>query len=135
MDHVGAVKRSAIMAAVKSSGSKPEMALRRLLHRAGYRYALHRADLPGKPDLVFAPRRKIIFVHGCFWHRHGCRYTTTPKTRTRFWEEKFAANVARDRRVWRDLRAMGWQCLVVWQCQLKNIDKARRRAEEFLERR
>ena len=135
MDHVGAVERSAIMAAVKSSGSKPEMALRRLLHRAGYRYALHRADLPGKPDLVFAPRRKIIFVHGCFWHRHCCRYTTTPKTQTRFWEEKFAANVARDRRVQRALRAMGWQCLVVWQCQLKNIDKVRRRAEEFLERR
>lgn len=135
MDHVGAVERSAIMAAVKSSGSKPEMALRRILHGAGYRYALHRADLPGKPDLVFAPRRKIVFVHGCFWHRHGCRYTTTPKTRTRFWEEKFAANVVRDRRVRRALRAMGWQCLVVWQCQLKDIDKVRRRAEEFLERR
>ena len=135
MDHVGAVKRSAIMSAVKSSGSKPEMALRRLLHGAGYRYALHRADLPGTPDLVFAPRCKIIFVHGCFWHRHGCRYATTPKTRTRFWKEKFAANVARDRRVRRALLAMGWQCLVVWQCQLKNIDKVRRRAEEFLERR
>lgn len=135
MDHVGADKRSAMMAAVKSSGSKPEMALRRLLHGAGYRYALHRADLPGKPDLVFAPRRKIVFVHGCFWHRHGCRYTTTPKTRTEFWEEKFAANVVRDRRVRRALRAMGWQCLVVWQCELKNIDKVRRRAEEFLERR
>lgn len=135
MDHVGAVKRSAIMAAVKSSDTKPEMALRRLLHGAGYRYALHRADLPGKPDLVFAPRRKVIFVHGCFWHRHGCRYTTTPKTRPRFWVEKFAANVVRDRRVRRALRAMGWQCLVVWQCQLKNIDKVLRRAEKFLERR
>ena len=135
MDVLSPVERSAQMALVRSKDTKPEWTVRRIVHALGFRYRLHSALLPGKPDLVFPRLRKIIFVHGCFWHRHGCRYTTTPKTRTLFWEEKFAANVARDRRVRRALRAMDWQCLVVWQCQLKNIDNVRRRAEKFLERR
>ena len=121
------------MAAVKPMGSGPEMQLRRMLHSAGYRYALHRDDLPGKPDLAFAPRGKAIFVHGCFWHRHGCRYTTSPKTRPDFWEAKFVANRARDRRNVRELAKLGWKCLVVWQCQLKQADRVLARVQRFLE--
>lgn len=133
MDHVDSAKRSEIMAAVRSVGSGPEMQLRRMLHAAGYRYALHRADLPGKPDLVFASRKKTIFVHGCFWHRHGCRFTTTPKTHGEFWESKFAANRARDRRTLRALSTLGWKSLVVWQCQLKRPAKVLMRVQRFLE--
>ena len=134
MDHVGAAKRSAIMAAVKTKGSAPEMQLRSMVHAAGYRYSLHRADLPGTRDLVFASRRKAIFVHGCFWHRHGCRFTTSPKTHTEFWEAKFAANRTRDRRNLRALFKLGWKCLVVWQCQLRHADKVLVRVQRFLER-
>lgn len=133
MDHVSVEKRSAIMAAVKSRGSGPEMQVRRMLHAAGYRYALHRADLPGKPDLVFSSRHKAIFVHGCFWHRHGCRFTTSPKTRAAFWEAKFASNRARDRGNRRALFKLGWKCLIVWQCQLKRPAKVFARVQRFLE--
>ena len=133
MDHVSAEKRSAIMAAVKSRGSGPEMRIRRILHAAGYRYSLHRADLPGTPDLVFSSRHKAIFVHGCFWHRHGCRLTTSPKTRAAFWDAKFAANQVRDRRNRRALSKLGWKSLIVWQCQLMRPAIAFARVQRFLE--
>jgi DNA mismatch endonuclease (patch repair protein) len=132
-DHVDATKRSSIMAAVHSKDTKPEMAIRKIVHAMGYRYRLHSANLPGKPDLVFSSRGKVIFVHGCFWHRHSrCRYATMPKTRTEFWQDKFSANMARDRRNRRELKRMGWKVLIVWQCELKKFEKLTERLNDFL---
>lgn len=121
------------MAAVHSKNTKPEMVVRKLVFGMGYRYRLHSANLPGKPDLVFPGRKKVIFVHGCFWHRHkGCRYATAPKTRVDFWEGKFDANVARDKRTNRELKTIGWSVLTVWQCQLKEPEKLARKLDDFL---
>src|SRR6202051_3411575 len=109
------------MSAVHSKDTKPEMAVRRVVHALGFRYRLHYASLPGRPDLVFPSRGKVIFVHGCFWHRHArCRYATIPKTRTDYWQDKFSANTERDRRNKRELKRLGWEVLIVWQCELKN---------------
>ena len=132
-DHVTRAKRSQMMSLVRSKDTKPEMALRRLVHSLGYRFRLHDARLPGKPDLVFPSRHKVIFVHGCFWHRHArCRYTTSPRTRVRFWQAKFCANIERDARTRRELRKLGWKVLTIWQCQLKNPQKLEERIDEFL---
>ncbi len=132
-DHLDAIQRSRNMASIRSKNTKPEMAVRSIVHRLGYRYRLHAADLPGKPDIVFRVRRKVIFVHGCFWHRHGrCRYASTPKTRSTFWREKFCANVERDRRSQREIKKLGWAILIVWQCELKNPKKLTERLNEFL---
>jgi DNA mismatch endonuclease (patch repair protein) len=121
------------MAAVHSKNTKPEMVVRKLVFGMGYRYRLHSANLPGKPDLVFPGRHKVIFVHGCFWHRHkGCRYASSPKTRVDFWEAKFDANVARDKRTNRELKELGWSVLTVWQCQLKEPEKLARKLDDFL---
>jgi DNA mismatch endonuclease (patch repair protein) len=123
------------MAAVHSRDTAPELVLRRLLHGLGYRYRLHGGDLPGRPDLVFPARHKVIFVHGCFWHRHaGCKYTTTPKTRRRFWIQKFASNTLRDAQNIRELGKWGWQSMIVWQCQLKRPQATLRRVVRFLEK-
>lgn len=133
VDHVDPEKRSSIMSAVHSKDTKPEMKVRKAVFALGYRYRLHRTDLPGKPDLVFPSRRKVIFVHGCFWHRHArCKYATIPKTRTQFWQDKFAANTKRDRRVRRDLKKLGWEVLTVWQCELKRPEKLTERLNDFL---
>ncbi len=127
-------KRSALMARVKWKNSSPEMSVRSVAHRLGYRFRLHRRDLPGSPDLVFARSRKAIFVHGCFWHRHaGCVRTTTPKTRAAYWAQKFADNIKRDRRVGRQLRAAGWDVLVVWECQTFDRDSLATRLVAFFE--
>jgi DNA mismatch endonuclease, patch repair protein len=133
VDHVDPAKRSLIMAAVHSEGTSAEVAVRKIVHSLGFRYRLHVRSLPGRPDLVFPRRRKVIFVHGCFWHRHSnCRYTTSPKTRTEFWEAKFVANVARDGRVKRELKQLGWRVLTVWQCELRKPERLRKRLNEFL---
>lgn len=135
MDHVLPEKRSRNMAAIQSTNTKPELAVRRLVHGMGYRYRLHAKELPGKPDIVFPSRKKIVFVHGCFWHRHqGCRYATSPKTRMNFWNEKFAQNVARDRRNRLALKKAGWTVMIVWQCELKNSEKLARRIDGFLQK-
>ena len=119
-------RRSAVMRAVRGKDTAPELVVRRLAHGLGYRFRLHRKDLPGKPDLVFPSRRKVIFVHGCFWHRHGCpRGRSTPTTRRAFWEAKFAANVAHDRRNERRLRALGWGVMTVWECRTKPTGRDR----------
>jgi DNA mismatch endonuclease (patch repair protein) len=109
------------MSGIRGKNTVPEMLVRRFLHARGYRYRVHRRDLPGKPDLVL-PRLKVcIFVHGCFWHRHpGCVYATTPKTRPEFWSEKFQKNVMRDLANIDALEAAGWNVLIVWECHLKN---------------
>jgi DNA mismatch endonuclease, patch repair protein len=132
-DHVDPIRRSAIMAAVNSKDTGPEVALRRMLHRLGYRYVVHNPHLPGTPDIVFPSRGKVILVHGCFWHRHyGCRYATVPKTRTAFWEAKFRSNEARDASNLKALRKLGWQVQIVWQCQLKSPERLLRRLVRFL---
>jgi DNA mismatch endonuclease Vsr len=121
------------MAAVHSENTGPEMVVRRMVHRLGYRYRVHVATLPGRPDLVFPGRRKVIFVHGCFWHRHRkCRYATSPKTRRAFWKAKFDSNVERDGRNGRELKRMGWAVMTVWQCELKKPERLEGRLDEFL---
>lgn len=108
------------MSAIKGKNTSPEMALRRLLHRMGCRYRLHRPDLPGTPDLVFPGQKTAVFVHGCFWHRHaGCPNAVVPKTRAAFWESKLAANVRRDARNIECLEASGWRTIVVWECAIE----------------
>lgn len=126
-------RRSALMARIRSKNSIPELAVRQVIHRLGYRFRLHRRDLPGTPDLVFPGLQKAIFVHGCFWHRHrGCARTTTPKTRKEFWSHKFRQNVKRDRVKERQLKALGWRVLVVWECETFEIRRVSRRVEKFL---
>ena len=113
-------QRSAIMRAVVGKDTKPEMAVRRELHRLGFRFRLQKRDLPGRPDIVLPRHRVAIFVHGCFWHRHpDCRKASIPKTRTAFWNAKFETNMARDERVERELLTAGWQVLVIWECSTK----------------
>jgi len=112
------------MQRVSGRNTKPEMLLRRSLHARGFRYSLHRRDLPGNPDLVLPKYCAVIFVHGCFWHRHeGCRYTTTPTTRSEFWQAKFDANVARDSAVRTKLLEDGWRVATVWECALRKPDQ------------
>jgi DNA mismatch endonuclease (patch repair protein) len=127
-------QRSSLMAKVGPRNTKPELIVRRLLHKYGYRYRLHKKSLPGSPDIVFSSRKKIIFVHGCFWHRHdGCKMTTTPSIRKKFWEDKFAANIHRDIKNIQVLKDMGWKSLVVWECQTRNIDSIGKSIFKFLE--
>jgi len=112
--------RSRTMRAVKAKDTKPEWIVRRLLHAAGFRYRLHAKDLPGKPDIVFPSRRKVIFVHGCFWHGHDCaRGARMPKTNADYWSAKIARNVERDARHLEALRVDGWRTLVVWECEIR----------------
>ena len=122
-DIVDKTTRSRMMAGIGGKNSKPEMTLRRALHAKGLRYRLHADHLPGKPDLLFPQFKAVVFVHGCFWHRHaGCRYATEPRTRACFWKAKFSANVARDRRVARLLAESGWRVATVWECALRDAD-------------
>jgi DNA mismatch endonuclease (patch repair protein) len=121
------------MAAIRSKDTKPEMTVRRLVNSLGHRYRLHLGNLPGRPDLAFICKRKVIFVHGCFWHRHhNCKRASTPKTRADFWELKFRENVARDRRARRELRKLGWSVMTVWQCDLKETARLLKRLSKFL---
>ena len=134
MDALTPAERSERMGRVRSKDTKPELLVRRLVHRMGFRYRLHRRDLPGNPDLVFPKRGKIIFVHGCFWHRHGtCKYTRWPKSRLEFWKPKLEANRRRDVANQRVLRRLGWKLLIVWECQLDSVEVLRSRLRAFLE--
>ena len=120
------------MRAVKGADTKPEMIVRRMVHALGYRYRLHVRSLPGAPDLVFPRLKKVIFVHGCFWHRHRCQAgQSMPASKVEYWEAKFAANRRRDQRHRRQLRSLGWQVLVIWECQLRV--KARERLAEKIQ--
>ena len=128
-------KRSWIMSRVKGKDTSPERAVRSLVHDLGYRFRLHRKDLPGCPDIVLPRHRKIVFVHGCFWHGHkGCARSARPTSNTRFWNAKIDSNVQRDRRNIRALRRRGWSVLVVWTCELRDPEKLERRLRRFLER-
>jgi DNA mismatch endonuclease (patch repair protein) len=122
------------MSRVKGRDTLPEMLVRRLTFAMGYRYRLHDGRLPGKPDLVFAGRRKVIFVHGCFWHGHeGCRLARTPKSNVEFWERKVEANRRRDQLALNELRSMGWDAHTVWQCELKESERVANAIQSFLE--
>lgn len=127
-------ERSERMALVRSKHTKPELAIRSLVYGMGFRYRLHGNKLPGRPDLVFPSRRKAIFVHGCFWHRHrGCKLARIPKSRVRFWTEKLEGNRRRDVRNMARMRRLGWSSLVVWECQLGKLESLSCRIRNFLE--
>lgn len=132
VDHLTVDERSAAMARVRTKDTPPEMIVRRVVHGMGYRYGLHRKDLPGKPDLALSRLRKIIFVHGCYWHMHSCR--ELPKSNLDYWEPKLRANVARDRRNTRSLKRDGWDVLVVWECWTKRPEYLEKKLKIFLAR-
>lgn len=128
-------QRSRNMAAIRGGDTKPEMRVRSLLHGLGYRFRLHRKDLPGKPDIVLPKHRTAIFVHGCFWHCHECRYgRVTPVTRAEFWAAKREGNVARDMKKREELERAGWRVETIWECETRNEDQLRSSLEKMLER-
>lgn len=122
MDIVSKEKRSRMMSGIKGKNTKPELLLRSALHKLGFRFRIQRKDLPGKPDIVLPKYKTIIFVHGCFWHRHpGCKYAYTPKSNIEFWTSKLEGNVIRDRLTEKALEEMGWRILIVWECEVKTL--------------
>lgn len=126
-DHVSPDRRSAIMSAVRGKHTAPELLVRSAAHKLGLRFRLH-GDLPGRPDLVLPKWRTVIFVYGCFWHRHrGCKKASNPKSNTAFWKAKFRKNVHRDKANYKLLRKAGWRVLILWQCQVKTEEMARKR--------
>lgn len=134
MDTLTPSERSTRMSLVRSKDTKPELIVRSLVHGMGFRYRLHDPSLPGKPDLVFPKSRKIIFVHGCFWHRHGtCKNTRWPKSRLDFWKPKLEQNHDRDRATQKALGRLGWRVLVIWECQITNEPRLSKRLQRFLE--
>lgn len=135
MDNITKAERSKQMSLVRSKDTKPEMIVRRILHAKGYRYRLHRHDLPGKPDIVFPARNKVIFVQGCFWHGHKCRLGRIPKSRVEFWRNKIENNAKRDSVAKSELKKLGWSILYVWECELRKMDreKLKRKLFRYLE--
>jgi len=135
VDTLTAEQRSANMARIGQRDTAPELAVRRILHRAGFRFRLHRSDLPGRPDVVLPRYRTIFLVHGCFWHRHsGCRFAYQPKSRVDFWTRKFERNVVRDREVERELRKRGWKVHVIWECETSDLIRLGKRICRLLDR-
>ena len=133
VDTLTVAGRSRLMAKIKGKNTRPEIAARSLLHRAGYRFRIHVASLPGKPDIVLAKHSTAVFIHGCFWHRHrGCKLASTPKSHRKFWADKFARNVANDRKHLRQLRRLGWKVVTVWECQLRRPERVLRRIQGVL---
>ena len=118
VDRLTKEKRSWNMSRIRDKDTKPELVVRSLLHRMGYRFRLHRKDLPGKPDIVLPKHKTVVFVHGCFWHRHkGCKYAYQPKSRVDFWQKKFKGNVKRDKKIHSELRKLDWKVIVIWECE------------------
>lgn len=133
-DRISSQRRSANMSKIRSKDTSPELTVRKAVHRLGYRYRLHGKSLPGKPDLVFAKSRSVIFVHGCFWHRHlGCADCSDPKSRREYWIPKFAATVARDARSEAALKAAGWRVLKIWECETVDENSLQKRLIKFLQ--
>lgn len=131
-DFLSPAERSDRMSRIRGKDTKPEIALRKALHALGLRYRLHGAGLPGRPDLVLPRYKTVVFVHGCFWHRHaGCNIATTPKSNTEFWQEKFKKNVERDARVVAQLQMLGWRVFTVWECELASISKSQATAKSI----
>lgn len=135
MDILTPKQRSALMAKIRAKDTKPELVVRSIAHKLGFRYRLHRRDLPGSPDLVFPYLGKVIFVHGCYWHRHpNCHYAYSPKSNMSFWQSKFDANIVRDRVAISELQKLGWHVIVIWECQTKNHKTLVQRLERRLRR-
>ncbi len=133
MDRLSPEQRSSLMSRIRSQNTGPEKAVRSLVHSMGYRFRLHRRDLPGSPDLAFISKRKVIFVNGCFWHRHACPAgRCQPKSNTDYWLGKFSKNQQRDKKNIRALRKLGWGVMTIWECQLKNLPKLAENIERFL---
>ncbi len=133
MDTLTQLERSEVMRRVLSKNTKPELRVRHLLYSLGFRYRLHCSDLPGTPDVVFRSRRKVIFVHGCFWHAHlGCPNNRIPKSHTEFWDSKISNNRRRDLRNISQLRRLGWGVQVIWECQIPNVSRVAKRVLKFL---
>ena len=133
MDTVSPARRSEIMARIRSKGTAPELAVRQVAHALGFRFRLHRKDLPGSPDVVFPRFRTAVFVHGCYWHRHGgCRLAYEPKSNREFWQRKFNTNVERDRRAASRLQELGWRVLVIWECETADRKSLGRRLSRAL---
>lgn len=133
MDKLTPDRRSANMRAIRSKGMKPELAVRRLAHRLGYRFRLHRKDLPGKPDLAFIGRSKAVFVHGCFWHQHReCREGRPPKSNHEYWGLKLARNIQRDQANIAKLQSSGWDTLVIWECEIRDAAALEKSLRNFL---
>ena len=119
-------QRSRNMSAIRSKNTKPEIKVRKVLHSMGYRFRLHSKDLPGSPDIVLPKYKTVIFVHGCFWHRHeNCKYASTPKTRKEFWNKKFTENKKRDSEIQEKIKILDWRSVVIWECETKNIENLR----------
>ncbi|MBF0458347.1 MAG: DNA mismatch endonuclease Vsr [Nitrospirae bacterium] len=134
-DKISIDRRSANMRAIRSKGTKPEMTVRCLAHRMGYRFRLHRKDLPGKPDMVFPSRHAVIFIHGCFWHLHPdpkCKDAHTPKSKTGYWQPKLVRNQVRDAEHEATLKVQGWRVLILWECQIKDNEELKQRLLAFL---
>ena len=126
-------KRSWIMSRIRGKGTKPELFIRSFVHRAGYRFRLHKKNLPGKPDLVFPARKKVIFVHGCFWHGHNCqRGNRLPKTNSQYWINKIKKNIDRFAKQKKDLKKLGWKLLVIWECECRSLNKLQKKIISFL---
>lgn len=133
VDRITKAQRSELMSRIRRADTKPELVIRRMLHSLGYRFRVQLKGVPGRPDLAFTRRRKLIQVHGCFWHAHeGCPSARIPITRSDFWSSKFARNKERDHRLEEAATAAGWESLVVWECELKNIERLRARLVDFL---
>lgn len=134
VDKLNSQKRSENMRRIRSRHTGPEIAIRRLVHSLGFRFRLHSSQLPGKPDLVFASRKKVIYVHGCFWHMHStCREGRVPSSRTEYWKPKLERTVQRDAGHLKEIKRMGWRALVIWECNLRKLDRVERRIRRFLE--
>ena len=124
--HKVSEQRSRNMSAIKSKNTKPEIKVRKVLHSMGYRFRLHTKDLPGSPDIVLPKYKTVIFVHGCFWHRHeNCKYASIPKTRQEFWNKKFKENIKRDSEIQDKIKNLDWRSVVIWECETKNIENLR----------
>lgn len=133
MDIVTPAKRSLMMSGICGKDTKPELAVRKLVHGLGYRFRLHRRDLPGSPDLVLPRLKKVIFVHGCFWHRHpGCRFAHTPKSNIEFWQTKLNKNTHRDAAAHHTLISTGWDVLIVWECEVADLSELSQKVRTFL---
>lgn len=132
MDTFSREQRSEIMRHVHSRDTAPEMAVRRITHALGFRYRLHVRDLPGCPDMVFPARRKVIFVHGCFWHQHGCEASALPASNRAYWLRKLQRNADRDKRIAAELRRAGWKVLIIWECQIRNRANLTKKILHFL---
>lgn len=133
MDKLTPEKRSWNMGRIRSKDTKPEKTVRSLLHKLGYRFRIHRKDLPGKPDIVMPKFKTVIFVHGCFWHRHkGCKYAYNPKSKQEFWKKKFQDNIKRDKKKRDELERLGWKILIIWECELKDLTVVQNKIESSL---